>query len=116
MKSLSGMEKIIFRTLIIAFLTIGAWKNAPRAEATIAPRHYPIQVLRRTDGRVARSLLNQMTSTNWSGYVAASFGTGQTYTSAQGTWVVPTVTYFPDFSTEYSSLSTPEQKYISGPE
>jgi peptidase A4-like protein len=103
MKSLSGMEKIIFRTLIIAFLTIGAWKNARRAEATIAPRHYPIQVLRRTDGRVARSLLNQMTSTNWSGYVAASFGTGQTYTSAQGTWVVPAVTYFPGFATEYSS-------------
>ena len=67
MKSLSAMERIIFRTLIIAFLTIGAWKNAPRAEATIAPRHYPIQVLRRTDGRVARSLLNQMTSTNWLG-------------------------------------------------
>jgi hypothetical protein len=47
---------------------------------------------------------DQMVSTNWSGYVAASFGTGgQTYTSAQGTWVVPTVTYFPGFSTEYSS-------------
>ena len=105
MKSLSGVEKIIFRALIVAFLTIGAWKKAPRAEATIAPRHYSIQVLRRTDGRVARSLLNQMVSTNWSGYVAAYFATGQTYTSAQGTWVVPTVTYFPDsrFSAEYSS-------------
>src|SRR6266446_4606058 len=43
MKSLSGVEKIIFRALIVAFLTIGAWKKAPRAEATIAPRHYSIQ-------------------------------------------------------------------------
>ncbi len=104
MKSLSGVEKIIFRALVAAFLTIGTWKK-PQAEGTIAPRHYSIQVLRRTDGRVARSLLNQMVSTNWSGYVAASFATGQTYTSAQGTWVVPTVTYFPDprFSAEYSS-------------
>ncbi len=103
MKSLSGVEKIIFRVLVIVLLTIGAWKNVPRSEATALPRHYPIQVLRRTDGRVARSLLNQMQSTNWSGYVAASFGTGQTYTSARGTWVVPTVTYFAGFSTEYSS-------------
>ncbi len=105
MKSLSGVEKIIFRALLIALLTIGSWNNVPRSEDTASPRHYPIQVLRRTDGLVARSLLNQMTSTNWSGYVAASFSTGQTYTSAQGTWVVPTVTYFPDprFSAEYSS-------------
>ncbi len=103
MKSLSGMEKIIFRALIVAFLTIGAWKKAPQAEATIAPRHYSIQVLRRTDGRVARSLLNQMVTANWSGYVAAYFATGHTYTSAQGTWVVPSVTHFSGFSTEYSS-------------
>jgi len=105
MKSLSGVEKIIFRALVVAFLTIGAWKKAPQAEETITPRHYSIQVLRRTDGRVVRSLLNQMVSTNWSGYVAANFATGQIYTSAQGTWVVPTVTYFPDprFSAEYSS-------------
>ena len=69
------------------------------------PKHYTIQVVRRTDGRVARGLLNQTVSTNWSGYVATHFATGQIYTSAQGTWVVPTVTYFPDprFSAEYSS-------------
>jgi hypothetical protein len=103
MKSLSGVKKIIFRVLVVVLLTIGAWKNAPRSEATASPRHYPIQVLRRTDGRVARSLLNQMVTTNWSGYVAASFGTGQTYTSAQGTWAVPSVTHFSGFSTEYSS-------------
>src|SRR5713226_304280 len=105
MKSLSGVGKIIFRALVIALLTIGSWNNLPRSEETASPRHYPIQVLRRTDGRVARSPLHQMTSTNWSGYVAANFGTGQIYTSAQGTWVVPTVTYFPDsrFSAEYSS-------------
>src|SRR6266849_1385654 len=93
MKSLSGVEKIIFRALVIALLviallTIGSWNNVPRSEATASPRHYPIQVLRLRDGRVARSLMNQMVTTNWSGYVAASFRTGQNYTSAQGTWVV----------------------------
>jgi len=105
MKSLSRVEKIIFRALVIALLTIGSWNNVLRFEETASPRHYSIQVLRRMDGRVARSLLNQMASTNWSGYVAASFRTGQTYTSAQGSWVVPTVTYFPNsrFSAEYSS-------------
>ncbi len=108
MKSLSGVEKIIFRALVIALLviallTIGSWNNVPRSEATASPRHYPIQVLRLRDGRVARSLMNQMVTTNWSGYVAASFRTGQNYTSAQGTWVVPSVTHFSGFSTEYSS-------------
>jgi len=74
MKSLSGVEKIIFRVVVVVLLAISAWKNVPRSEATAPPRHYPIQVLRRTDGRVARSLLNQMQSTNWSGYVALILG------------------------------------------
>src|SRR6266446_243122 len=105
MKSLSVAEKITFCGLGFVLLTICTWKNLPRSGTMTMPKHYTIQVLRRTDGRVMRSLLNQMTSTNWSGYVAANFGTGQIYTSAQGTWVVPTVTYFPDsrFSAEYSS-------------
>jgi hypothetical protein len=105
MKSLSGVEKIVLCLMVIAFLTIGIRKKVPRSEATAVPKHYTIQVLRRTDGRVARSLRNQIVSNNWSGYVAANFATGQIYTSAQGTWVVPTVTYFPDprFSAEYSS-------------
>ncbi len=105
MKSLSGVEKIVLCLMVIVFLTIGIRKKVPRSEATAVPKHYTIQVLRRTDGRVARSLRNQIVSNNWSGYVAANFATGQIYTSAQGTWVVPTVTYFPDprFSAEYSS-------------
>src|SRR5712692_5285023 len=98
MKSLSGMEKIVRHVLVVVLLTIGPWKKAPQTEATIAPRHYSIQVLRRTDGRVARSLLNQMVTANWSGYVAAYFATGHTYTSAQGTWVVPSFTHFSGFS------------------
>ena len=105
MKSLSAGKKIIFGVVITALLTVAAWRNVPRSEATAEPKHYTIQVLRRTDGRVARSVQNQIVTNNWSGYVAANFATGQIYTSAQGTWVVPTVTYFPDsrFSAEYSS-------------
>ena len=105
MKSLFGVEKIVFCLLVVVLLTIGIWKNVLRSETTAMPEHYTIQVLRRTDGRVARSLQNQIVTNNWSGYVAANFATGQIYTSAQGTWVVPTVTYFSDprFSAEYSS-------------
>jgi hypothetical protein len=105
MKSLSGVEKILLCSMVIVLLTIVTWKHVPRSEATAVPKHYTIQVLRRTDGRAARSLRNQLVTNNWSGYVAANFATGQIYTSAQGTWVVPTVTYFPDprFSAEYSS-------------
>jgi peptidase A4-like protein len=105
MKSLSGGKKIVFGVLIIALLTFAAWGKVPRSEAIAVPKHYTIQVRRRTDGRVARNLQNQIVTNNWSGYVVANFVTGQIYTSAQGTWVVPTVTYFsdPHFSAEYSS-------------
>lgn len=99
------MEKIVSCLMVIVLLTIGIQMNVPRSEATAMPEHYTIQMLRQTDGRVLRSTLDQMASTKWSGYVAANFGTKQTYTSAQGTWVVPTVTHFSDprFSVEYSS-------------
>lgn len=68
--------------------------------------HAPVQVHRTDDGRAKRGLHNQLYTSNWSGYAAAHFETGQTYTSAQGTWTVPTVTYSdggPNISAEYSS-------------
>jgi hypothetical protein len=42
---------------------------------------------------VARGPRNEFSTSNWSGYAIAHYQTGQNYTSAKGTWVVPTVTF-----------------------
>ncbi len=89
-----------------------AWSAAPvpgePASLGTMPesRHAPVQVRRTDDGRVKRGLRNQLYTSNWSGYAVAHFETGQTYTSAQGTWTVPSVSYVdggPNISAEYSS-------------
>lgn len=74
-----------------------------RTERFTGLKHAPIQVHRHSDGTLKRGPLNQMVSGNWSGYVVAHYQTGQTYLSAQGTWIVPSVSYFPGFSEEYSA-------------
>lgn len=55
--------------------------------------HPPIEVRRNPDGTPERGLRNQWVSNNWSGYEVANFQTGQKYTAAQMSWVVPKVTY-----------------------
>ena len=63
-------------------------------QATPMPQsHAPIQVHRNPNGTPARGLRNELQSSNWSGYEVAYYQTGQKYTSAQLTWVVPTVFY-----------------------
>lgn len=57
----------------------------------LGAKHAPIEVLRDPKGNALRTREGQMTSFNWSGYVLPNFQTGEEYTSAQGTWVVPTV-------------------------
>jgi hypothetical protein len=64
--------------------------NHQRADQT---SHAPVQVLRKSDGRIARGIRGQMYSGNWSGYAVANFQTGVTYSSAQASWVVPSVQY-----------------------
>lgn len=69
--------------------------------------HSPIHVRRNDDGTPAHGLRNQLVSGNWSGYEVANYQTGQIYTQAKFTWVVPTVTYGASTDTvsspEYSS-------------
>lgn len=55
--------------------------------------HGPIEVHRLDDGSLARGPRNEFTTSNWSGYAIGHYQTGQTYTSARATWVVPTVTF-----------------------
>jgi hypothetical protein len=60
-----------------------------------APHHAVIHVRRDHHGNALRSGPQQalVSSTNWSGYVLPNFETGQTYTSASATWIVPTVSF-----------------------
>ena len=91
-------------------VTIGMTALSAAAEQQTAPprlKHAPVHVHRNPDGSPERGMHNQFISSNWSGYVVANYQTGRKYTSAQMTWVVPTVTYGTSndttSSTEYSA-------------
>jgi hypothetical protein len=64
----------------------------------------PVELLRTRDGHLARGLRNQANSKNWSGYIVTKFESAESYTSAQGTWTVPTVSHFVGFPAEYSAV------------
>lgn len=55
--------------------------------------HAPIQVHRNADGSLKRGPHFEILTPNWAGYAVADFETGQTYTAAQATWSIPTVTF-----------------------
>lgn len=63
----------------------------------------PVHVLRNPNGTVAHGLRLQTLSGNWSGYAVRHWQTNARYTSAQASWTVPSVTYFPGFSLEDSA-------------
>ena len=54
-------------------------------------RHAPVTLKRDSHGLPIRGQRNEFVSTNWSGYAQ----TGQPYTSVQGSWTVPSVSYVP---------------------
>jgi hypothetical protein len=66
-------------------------------------RTHPLQVFRDQNGNLARGTESQIYSSNWSGYVLANYETNKTYTSAAGTWTVPSVTAPAVKSAGYSS-------------
>lgn len=65
--------------------------SAPAAVGAAPVAGGPIIPLRGPSGHVLRNSQNQPTSSNWSGYAVARYETGNSYTSASGTWVVPSV-------------------------
>jgi hypothetical protein len=69
--------------------------DLPPQPPPTAVRHAPIHVRRHHDGSLKRGLRNEWISGNWSGYELANFQSGQKYTRAQMTWVVPSVSYGP---------------------
>jgi hypothetical protein len=81
--------------VVVSAAVLGITSSVARPETSTPTdfRHAPIEVHRNPDGTPAHGLKNQWLSGNWSGYELANFQTGQKYTQAQMTWVVPTVTY-----------------------
>lgn len=63
----------------------------------------PVAPIRGPGGAALRGPLNQIETSNWSGYAVANFETSATYTGASGTWTVPTAQAAPGYSNAYSS-------------
>ncbi len=85
---------------VIAFVvtTIAAGETATSGDGRIAPshpgvRHHPMRPMRDNTGAMMRGARHEAQTTNWSGYFVAQYQTGQSYTSAQGTWTVPTSSF-----------------------
>jgi Peptidase A4 family len=94
--------------LFSAAIGLSAWR--PALAATFPPVHFQhgrVHIVRNPDATPARGRRNQMLTANWSGYVVAQYMTGETYTSAQMSWIVPTASYGASTdstrSTEYSA-------------
>lgn len=66
-------------------------------------RTHTLRVFRDQSGTLARGTVGQLYSGNWSGYVLANYETRKTYTSAAGTWIIPSATVPPAQSSGYSS-------------
>jgi hypothetical protein len=76
--------------------TVGFAAAPAMAEQPTVPSlrsHGPIEVHRLEDGSLARGPRNEFITQNWSGYAIGNYQTGQSYTSASATWVVPTVAF-----------------------
>lgn len=99
-----GVIGLITSVIVLAGISQAVWGEEP----THLRRHAVIHVLRGHDGNALRSGPQQaiVSSTNWSGYVLPKFETGQTYTAATATWIVPVASFAdapPGFSFELSS-------------
>ncbi len=79
---ISDLERTI--QLLIAELSVAANNSGHGHVHQFRPRLDP-------KGNVLHGVRNEVESSNWSGYVVTRYETGQEYTSASGTWVVPSV-------------------------
>src|SRR5215470_11137117 len=67
--------------------------DAPAPSRTSHIKHAPVQVHRNDDGSLARGRNLAVETGNWAGFAVANFETHVTYTAAEATWTVPTVTF-----------------------
>jgi Peptidase A4 family len=106
MVNFSSHERVAALGLLAAVGLVAAPAQAEQPSTLSLKTHGPIEVHRRADGSLARGAHNEFVTSNWSGYAIAHYQSGQYYTSAQATWVVPTVTFGPTNSgtnEEYSA-------------
>jgi hypothetical protein len=83
---------LLVNAVVVAIF--GASSSAFAAPRRIPLKNAPVKLVRDNNGNpVAAFRENQFISMNWSGYVLSKFETGNHYTSASSTWVVPEVTY-----------------------
>jgi hypothetical protein len=85
-------ELTILAALIIGFaLTIAGPSSSAIAGSTRPVAKHPIKLIRDAKGDPIRRKSGEFESMNWSGYVLPKFITGEHYTAAQATWIVPQV-------------------------
>lgn len=86
-------ERVATLAILAAVGLATARANAEQPSAPSLTTHGPISVHRLDDGTLVRGAHNEFDTSNWSGYAIGHYQTGQYYTSARATWVVPTVTF-----------------------
>jgi hypothetical protein len=90
----NASKRLTLFVICTLILTIGcSTLPAFAGSAKLAVKSAPIVLVRDHNGNPVASVSNQMTSENWSGYVLSKIATGNHYTSASSTWVVPEVTF-----------------------
>jgi hypothetical protein len=90
----NASKRLTLFVICTLILTIGcSTLPAFAGPAKLAVKSAPIVLVRDHNGNPVASVSNQMTSENWSGYVLSKVETGDHYTSASSTWVVPEVTF-----------------------
>jgi hypothetical protein len=78
-------------TLAFCFIALAA--TALAGPPQVSFKHAPVELIRDRNGNPVVSTVGQLESSNWSGYILAHFQTDEKYTSIQGTWTVPSITY-----------------------
>jgi hypothetical protein len=89
-----NFQRLLLKALLSFSLTATiALVSSPAAASGPSPLFgKPVIPVPNSNGHGVKHLRNEIETSNWSGYAVAHFETGITYTSASGTWTVPTVT------------------------
>ncbi len=108
---------------MLALALIAAPAPLPSWDAPLVA-HSRIAVHRDSNGMPKLGTRNEVQTSNWSGYAIANFESGASYTQAQATWTVTSVSYtapppvchtykFGSFKYKFCSSSHPQWEYSS---
>ncbi len=91
-----SLARLAFTFVCVGLAAGGMLKSDERAAEATSPgraAHHPMHPHRDENGRMMRGARHEAQTDNWSGYFVAQYQTGQSYTSAQGTWTIPAATF-----------------------